>query len=73
MLNLNGMSLFASGGIGETYVEDIGIHIKVANELLAERANFYQRNNPNTKMICGDITNDDIKNELITLVKVCQI
>ena len=69
MLNLNGMSLFASGGIGETYVEDIGIHIKVANELLAERANFYQRNNPNTKMICGDITNDDIKNELITLGK----
>lgn len=31
---LTGLSLFASAGIGETYFKDVGIDIKVANELL---------------------------------------
>ena len=37
-----GLSLFSGGGIAETYFEEIGIHIAVANELLPERARFYQ-------------------------------
>ena len=31
-----GLSLFSGGGICETYFEQIGIHIAVANELLPE-------------------------------------
>lgn len=64
-LNINAISLFASGGIGETYLEDIGIHTKVANELIEKRANFYKYHNPNTKVIVGDITNDEIKKDII--------
>lgn len=55
-----GLSLFSGGGIAETYFEDIGIHIAVANELLPERAEFYQHTHPQTKMICGDITEDSV-------------
>lgn len=51
-----GLSLFSGGGIAETYFEDIGIHIAVANELVPARAEFYRHMHPNTEMVCGDIT-----------------
>lgn len=54
--SINALSMFSGGGIGETYFESIGIHVKVANELLQERANFYTYTHPQTTMICGDIS-----------------
>ena len=53
--NINGVSLFANVGIAETYLKESGIDIKVANELLPERADFYRHLYPDCKMICGDI------------------
>ena len=52
---MNAISLFAGGGIGETYLHDIGIKTVVANELLEERANIYSYRFPETEMIAGDI------------------
>lgn len=54
---LNAISLFSSSGIG-----DLGLHVNhiqtvVACELLEERMNLFQHNNPNTKCFCGDIWN----------------
>ena len=63
---LTGISLFASAGIGETFFKDIGIDIKVANELLEKRANLYRAINPETTVICGDITKDDVFSEIIS-------
>ena len=63
---LTGISLFASAGIGETYFKDIGIDIKVANELLEKRANLYRAINPETTVVCGDITKDDVFSEIIS-------
>lgn len=63
---IKAMSMFSGGGIAETYFEDIGIDVLVANELRPERARFYKENHPNTKMICGDITRDEIFESLIT-------
>ena len=37
-----GASLFSSAGIAETYFEEVGINIVAANELVQERADFYQ-------------------------------
>lgn len=54
---LNGLSLFANVGIAETYLKDVGVDIVVANELLEERAKFYQHLYPDCDMICGDIQN----------------
>lgn len=64
-----GLSLFSGGGIAETYFKDIGIHIAVANELLPERASFYQYTHPETNMICGDITNKDVFENVIQEAK----
>ena len=41
MSKLNGLSLFANVGIAETYLKEIGVDIKVANELIPKRASFY--------------------------------
>lgn len=65
MEKLKGLSLFANVGIAEAYMKDIGVDIKVANELEPKRARFYQEVYPDTHMICGDITDDKIRDEII--------
>ena len=62
---LKGVSLFSSAGIGETYLKEIGIDIVVANELIERRAKLYQSVHTDSKMICGDITQETIFNEII--------
>ena len=66
---INGLSLFANVGIAETYLESVGVHIAVANELLPERAAFYQHLYPDCKMICGDIKEHEIYTEIIKEAK----
>ena len=36
------LSLFASGGVAEAHLKDIGIEILVANEINTERCKFYK-------------------------------
>lgn len=57
---MNGLSLFANVGIAETYLKDVGIEIVVANELLDERARFYQNVYPECDMICGNIQDQTV-------------
>lgn len=64
---MKAMSLFAGGGIGETYLNNIGIHTMVANELLPDRARIHQYRFPDTKMIQGDI-----KEKKAELIKAAQ-
>ena len=59
------LSLFASGGVAEAHLKDIGIETLVANEIKAERCKFYKYIYPKTKMIDGDITKKSIKKEII--------
>ena len=42
MAKLKGLSLFANVGIAEAYMKDIGVDIKIANEIDVDRARFYQ-------------------------------
>lgn len=62
---LKGLSLFASAGIGETYFKDVGIDIKVSNELIEKRANLYKAINPETNVICGDITDQNVFDKIM--------
>jgi len=62
---LIGLSLFANVGVAEAYMQEIGVNIVLANELIPERANFYSAVYPNTEMICGDITNELLRNKII--------
>ena len=63
------LSLFANIGVAEAMLEDINIEVPVANELIKRRANLYQKIYPNSKMICGDITDKDTYNSIIELSK----
>lgn len=62
---MKGLSLFASAGIGETYLSKNGVDIIVANEIIEKRANLYRKLYPQCNMICGDVTDDIIFNEII--------
>ena len=62
---IKGASMFASGGIAETYFKEAGIDIVVANELLEKRGKFYSYMYPTSKMIVGDINDEEIKNRFI--------
>lgn len=66
---INALSLFSGGGIAETYFEEIGIHVKIANELLPKRADFYRSTHPYTDMICGDIADESIYRQVINKAK----
>lgn len=62
---MNGLSLFSSAGIAETYFSAHKIFIKVASELLPERAKIYSHLYPDANVHIGDITNDEIFNSVI--------
>ena len=61
----NALSLFASAGIGEFYLNKVGIHVQVANELLQNRAKIYQHLYPESNVICGDITDSSTYKKII--------
>jgi DNA (cytosine-5)-methyltransferase 1 len=65
MSKLNGLSLFANVGVAETYLDELGIEIKVANELEPKRAKFYSHLYPKTNMIIGDITDEKIRKIIV--------
>ena len=65
MKKMRGLSLFASAGVGEAYLSDIGIDIIVANELIERRAKLHSELYPDCKTICGDITKPEIFNDII--------
>lgn len=68
-VDMNGLSLFSGGGIGETYLNEIGINITVANEIDSKRAEFYRHFYPETNMIKGDITLSGIYSKIIQEAK----
>lgn len=65
----NGLSMFANVGIAETYLKDVGVNIVVANEILEERAKFYEHLYPECKMITGDITEQQIYDSVLEKAK----
>lgn len=65
MKKLRGLSLFSNVGIAEAGLASLDVDILYANELLKDRADFYSCVHPNTEMIPGDITNDDLRNQIV--------
>jgi len=68
MKKLCAISLFSSGGIGDLALISNNIDILIANELLEERAEVFEFNFPDTKMLCGDIWK--LKEEIISETKI---
>lgn len=65
MTRLKGLSLFANVGIAEAYLDDIGIDIVLANEIDEKRARFYHDVYKQTHMVCGDITDDNVRTNIV--------
>ena len=57
---IKAISLFSSAGIGELRLHK-DISVVLANELVEQRARCYSYFYPETEMVCGDITDKDIK------------
>lgn len=70
---LRGLSLFSNIGVAEAYLENIGVDIVLANELIERRAVLYSKIYPLTKMICGDITDEKILNRIIAEAKALDV
>lgn len=68
-MNFFALSLFASAGVAETFFEEHGVHIKVASELLPQRARFHEHLYPKAKMFQGDITDEKVYSEVIKAAK----
>ena len=66
MKKINAVSLFSSAGIGELSLPK-NINVIAANELIPARADCYSHFYPKTRMICGDITDDTVKDGIIKL------
>lgn len=59
------VSLFANVGIAEAYLDNV----LLANEIEEKRCKYYEYMYPETKMICGDIKNNNIYNQLLKNAK----
>ena len=64
---MKGISLFASGGIGDLALRDVGVDVIVGNEFIFERAKVFEANFPDCQMLVGDIW--ALKNEIIETTK----
>ena len=64
-MRLSGLWLFSNVGIAEAYLKDVGIDIVLANEIDEKRAKFYQEVYSDAHMICGDITDQTTRGEII--------
>lgn len=74
MIKLKGLSLFANVGVAEAGIEENdNIKILLANEIDHKRALFYSCVHPETEMIEGDITNDELRNSIIEKAKACDV
>lgn len=65
MQKLRGLSLFANVGVAEACFSQIGINMRVANELDEKRAKFYKHIYHETDMVCGDITDEIVRDEVV--------
>lgn len=58
--------LFASVGVGEEKLEQLGLCPSVANELEADRCKWYQQRHPDCKVIQGELNNPVIFEQIVS-------
>lgn len=63
-LGIRAISLFSGGGIGESRLDEIGIHVELANEVLEARREIFEALNPKTRFLVSDIRDPNTKSEI---------
>ncbi|MCL2573423.1 MAG: DNA cytosine methyltransferase [Defluviitaleaceae bacterium] len=69
---LKAVSLFSSAGIAELLLDDTFLEVAVANELVPQRAKCFSHFYPSADMICGDIADDYVKENIIKKSNVAE-
>lgn len=64
---MKAVSLFSGAGIGESRLQEIGVEVYVANELIDKRASLYRELNADSQMISGNIEDFSVFNEVLAL------
>lgn len=59
------LSLFSNIGVAETYLSEIGFEVILANEIDEKRSGIYTELYPDSEMINGDITDENITDLII--------
>ena len=70
---MKGISLFCCAGIGEFYLEKLGIDFIVANDIDPIRCKIYNHFHNKTKTIVGDITEKVTKDNILNVVQNTKI
>lgn len=68
-MSIKVLSLFSNVGIGETYLHKNNILVKVANDICTDRCILYKHLYPQTEVVCGDITKENVYKEIILKAK----
>lgn len=63
---MKAVSLFSGAGIGESRLNEIGVDVIAANELVLNRADLYSLLDHKSKMIAGDITDKKIFENILS-------
>lgn len=66
---MKALSLFSNVGIGEVLLDQIGVDVVCANELLEDRCLLYKDLHPQTNIICGNATLLKTKKEIYNFVE----
>lgn len=67
--NLNALTLFSGIGVDEFYLSEIGINLKISNEISPIRAKIHSHFFPDSEMFQGDINNEKLQNEITEKAK----
>jgi len=65
---MKAISLFSSAGVGESYLKYINIDVVCAAELNEKRAQLYQHLYPETNVVIGDISQQEVKEKISTFI-----
>lgn len=63
------LSLFANIGVAEAFLKELGVDVVLANELIPRRAELYSKIYPNTQMVCGDITDSKVYENILSIAQ----
>ena len=66
---MKALSLFSGAGIGEYYLNEIGIDVVIANEIKTNRSKAHASLYPECEMINGDITDQNIQDTIVEKAK----
>ncbi|MCQ2581531.1 MAG: DNA cytosine methyltransferase [Alphaproteobacteria bacterium] len=62
---INVCSICSGAGISEYYLANTNVQVALANEINSSRAKLYEAIYPDVKMICGDVTDPNVQNQIV--------